>query len=191
MSGASENDYELIREVVVTGRKAGWGPKEWAKLAENEELMRSLLPAIRGKAEVAVIINCSKEPFVPRGLELAEYSHQLPRRFNGNLIWGRDVVICYNEMIDHISSGFEIVHRLQRQSVLTAHVLDHLLKYPDLIPDHWKRERIYFWGTIYKVPGGSLVVRYLEVTGGGAVSQECSLDSSFGRFPSSACLCDF
>ncbi|MEZ4200535.1 MAG: hypothetical protein R3B69_03025 [Candidatus Paceibacterota bacterium] len=56
MSSASEfgKDFGLVSEAVVTGRKAGWGHDVWKKLAHDENLMRTLLPAIQGRAEVTI-----------------------------------------------------------------------------------------------------------------------------------------
>lgn len=54
MSSASEfgKDFGLISEAVVTGRKAGIGQAEWAKLAHDKGLWDAILPAIQGRAEV-------------------------------------------------------------------------------------------------------------------------------------------
>lgn len=57
--------------------------------------------------------------------------------------------------------------------VLNACVLDYLLAHPEIIPEDWKFDEngntryVYFWGTVYRDPGGNLCVRYL-CWGGGA-----------------------
>jgi len=54
MSSASEfgKDHGLIHEAVVTGRKAGWGADEWAKLAHHEGLMRDVRKVLLGTAAI-------------------------------------------------------------------------------------------------------------------------------------------
>jgi hypothetical protein len=54
-SGVSEKfgtDLGLIHEVVVTGRNAGWGKEEWAKLAHNPALMREIASVLDGTASI-------------------------------------------------------------------------------------------------------------------------------------------
>lgn len=51
-SASFGKDIGLVHEAIVTGRKAGWGQEEWAKLAHDEALMRSLLPVIHGRGVV-------------------------------------------------------------------------------------------------------------------------------------------
>ncbi|MEZ4103803.1 MAG: hypothetical protein R3B60_00770 [Candidatus Paceibacterota bacterium] len=64
MSSASEfgKDFGLIHEVVVTGRKAGAGQAEWAKLA-HEDMWYKILPVLQGRAEVT-IKSCLTAPTV-------------------------------------------------------------------------------------------------------------------------------
>jgi hypothetical protein len=63
--------------------------------------------------------------------------------------------------------GNKLRKQLAGKPVLNANVLDYLLKNPQLIPDDWKKDGsgntcyIFFWGTIYRVSGGYLFVRYL------------------------------
>lgn len=76
MSGVSEfgKDLGLLHEVVVTGRKAGWGPSEWAKLAHDGDLMASLLLVLQGRAEVVVRSRLT----TPTVIKLPE--HRKPQR---------------------------------------------------------------------------------------------------------------
>ena len=57
--------------------------------------------------------------------------------------------------------GNELRKKLRDKPVLNANVLDHLLAHPETIPEEWKGEYIFFWGTISRSSGGSLCVRYL------------------------------
>ncbi len=57
--------------------------------------------------------------------------------------------------------GHELRKRLKSKQVLNACILDTLLKYPELIPEDWKKGRTYFWGTIFQGPRRLLCVEYL------------------------------
>lgn len=90
MSSASEfgRDHGLIHEVVVTGRKAGWTAKEWAKLAHDENLMGRLREVFIGEADIRRKDYARdvfpEYPFVgiPRGAKLArKLRFYVARRF--------------------------------------------------------------------------------------------------------------
>ena len=53
-SGVSNFGKELgvVHEVLITGRKAGWGKEQWAKFAHDEPLMRSVALVIAGRATI-------------------------------------------------------------------------------------------------------------------------------------------
>lgn len=57
--------------------------------------------------------------------------------------------------------GTELHKELADKNVLNATVLDWLLEHPDQIPESWKGQYVYFWGTIYRNSDDNLYVRYL------------------------------
>ena len=77
MSSASDfgRDHGLILEVVITGRKAGWGPEEWAKLANNESLMREVRKVLLGTASI-------QSPVQAQPAVEAELNVKKPARLN-------------------------------------------------------------------------------------------------------------
>jgi len=77
MRSASDfgRDHGLILEAVITGRKAGWGPDEWAKLANNESLMREVRKVLLGTASIQSLV-----PAQPT--EDAELNVKKPARLN-------------------------------------------------------------------------------------------------------------
>ena len=79
MSSASEfgKDHGLIHEAVVTGRKAGWGADEWAKLAHNEGLMLDIRGVLLGTASIQPLAPTEsvEEPKIePTVIELGEFT---------------------------------------------------------------------------------------------------------------------
>ena len=64
----------------------------------------------------------------------------------------------------HIT-GYDLKKELKDKKVLSANVLDYLLKHAKRIPSEWKDKKIYFWGTIYQNSCHDTYVRYLFWTG--------------------------
>ena len=78
MSSASDfgKDHGLIHEAVVTGREAGWGRDEWAKLAHNRDLMRDFRKVLLGTAAIQDLPPAKpvEEPKIePTIIELGEF----------------------------------------------------------------------------------------------------------------------
>ena len=163
MSSASDfcRDNGLIHEAVVTGRKAGWGAEEWAKLAHDEEMIRNFRKVLLGHAVITVpehLIDCDADPFTPDGWKVEEH------RKGAQFKWDVSKVSLYlSEPQKRGKSirGNKLRDELKDQSVYNANVLDYLLKNPHLIPEEWKGKYVFFWGTIYRHSDGSLFVRYL------------------------------
>ena len=61
--------------------------------------------------------------------------------------------------------GTILAERLKEKSLNSA-ALDYLLEHPELIPEAWKIQTVFFWGTIYCRSQKSLYVRYLCWGGG-------------------------
>lgn len=172
MSGASEfgKDNGLIHETVVTGRKAGWDRDVWSKLAENEELMRTLLSVIRGQARVEVlthVVDCSLPAKKVRGLTPLPDSEQITSRFMGQLTLTPEAIGLHLDpgQKDGVVVGNELRKLLEGQKVKPANLLDYYLEHQALIPEAWKEKVVFFWGTIYRDSDGSLCVRCLRWDG--------------------------
>ncbi|MEK7767713.1 MAG: hypothetical protein AAB368_15905 [bacterium] len=170
MSGASEfgKDLGVVHEAVVTGRKAGWGREEWAKLAHDEVLMRSLLLVINGNGEatnemITHVIDCSVQPMIPTGWQINP-KDQIASRFQGELVWSLEKIRLHLDPAqegDGVLKGNALKKKLKGQPVLPANVLDWLLQHPAFIPSDWRGKAIFFWGTVYRGSGGDLCVRCL------------------------------
>ena len=115
---------------------------------------------LRGEVGVVTnhIINLDSKPFVPNGWKVEEH------RQGGQFAWNPTKVSLHLEPEQQngkVIVGNELRKVLKDQSVLNANALDYLLANPELIPEEWKGRAVFFWGTIYRVSGGSLCVRYL------------------------------
>jgi hypothetical protein len=59
----------------------------------------------------------------------------------------------------------EVLAKCLKEKALNGNHLDYLLKHTELIPDEWKANWVYFWGTIYRNAGGGIFVRCLDWDG--------------------------
>lgn len=173
MSSASNDfgrDHGLIHEAIVTGRKAGWGAEEWAKLAHSEKIMRQIVRVLRGQAAITdleCLIDCDALPFVPEGWKVVE--HQKGGPFN----WDASQVVLHlddDQKSGKVVEGSKLLAKLAKAikqgDLLNANVLDFLLANPHLIPEEWKGKAVFFWGTVYRDRSGDLCVRCLFWHGG-------------------------
>lgn len=168
ISSASDfgRDHGLIHEVILTGRKAGWGHAEWARLAHNEELMRQFGDVLRDRALVQPYEHCIDTDAPPfcgfaPSLKVSVTEH----RGHGKFVWDATRVGLYlTEGQKKKCSLDEATMRasLSTQKVLNAAVLDYLLTHKYLIPESWKGNEVYFWGTIFDDGNGERFVRYIS-----------------------------
>jgi hypothetical protein len=105
------------------------------------------------------VIDCDAYPFLPDGWKVEEHQK------SGQLEWDPAKVALYlspKQQNGKVIEGHKLRKELKGKPVLNANVLDFLLAHPELIPDEWKGETVFFWGTIYRGSGGALYVRCLS-----------------------------
>jgi hypothetical protein len=160
MAKSNEFALTLMSEVVITGAKAGWESKDFSDLAQSEEKMKLVLGVLRGTHEIKGIehvIDCDAAPFIPSGWKVEEHQK------GGNIKFDASKVELYLSKKQKSGSieGNKLREELKGKKVLNANVMDYLLANPKAIPEEWKGEYIFFWGTIYRYSDGCLCVRYL------------------------------
>jgi len=107
--------------------------------------------------ETKPVIDCDVDPFIPKGWAVAVEEHQSC----GQLVWDTTKIKLHlsdNQKTGNDFDGHHLRQELSGLPVLNACVLDYLLDHQNLIPEEWKGEVVYFWGTIYRVLDNSLVV---------------------------------
>lgn len=182
---AAHQDTELkldvgqANEIKLAARRNGWSGTDLKRLCEGDMLGR-LLPVVRGHAEVKPIdhvINCDIDPFVPEDWRVERH------RNSGLMRWEPKKVKLHlspNQQGGNVIVGNKLrVELANILLVLNANVLDYLLKNPHLIPEEWKGQVIFFWGTIYCGDDGLLYVRNLFWSGGRWCSSNRCLDSDW------------
>jgi len=100
-----------------------------------------------------IIIDCTAEVFIPKGYCLDQ--NQLGDR---QYEFRPDKVFLYrpNKKMHDVFSLWE---KTKGRPVLNANVLDYLLSHQEIIPEDWKKKRIFFFGTIYGGPNREYFVR--------------------------------
>ncbi|MEK7546487.1 MAG: hypothetical protein AAB554_05495 [Patescibacteria group bacterium] len=108
----------------------------------------------------SLIVDLDADPFVPDAFSVLEHKKGgqfafVPAKITLFLSEGQK---GYKRI-----EGRKLREELKAQPVYNANLLDWYLRKENqhLIPEAWKGKYLYFWGTIYRLPGGRLYVRCL------------------------------
>lgn len=123
---------------------------------------------LNGTAKVVIeivkhIIDLNAAPYIPKNWKVESHKK------GGQLEWTLEKVQLYlsaEQQGEKYIEGNNLRKDLEAQPIYNANLLDYLLAHPELIPEEWKGKCIFFWGTIYRISGGGLYVRYLCCLGG-------------------------
>jgi len=157
---------EICKQFISLGEKA-LGRMLQRMNYISELLSRTVLPPMDEFREflnkTAQIIDCNAKPFIPEGWKVEKHIKGGKWEWNPNKI---QLYLLDEQKNGKSINGNKLRKELEGQPVLNANVLDWLLAHPEFIPEEWKGEYIFFWGTIYRYADGYLVVRYLHCFGG-------------------------
>lgn len=164
------NDFTLgvgqAHELDLAMKRAGGWNGALVKALSTGNRLTDVRDVLLGRAEIRPIenlIDCDVEPACPEG-------YTVEHKGGGNLKWEEWRVDLYRSQYqttgDYHIQGHDLRKELEGKPVLNACVLDFLLANPALIPSHWKAERLFFWGSVYRRithhrRGGTLYIRYL------------------------------
>jgi hypothetical protein len=134
---------------------------------------------VAGLKNTPQIVDCDTNPFIPEGWKIEEHQK------SGPLTWdsAKQAIALYRsgrQQNGHMIGGNELRNELKGQPVLNANVLYFLLAHVHLIPESWKGQYVFFWGTIYRHSDGNLYVFYLCKGGSGWRWGYCWLDDDWG-----------
>ncbi len=139
---------------------AGFTPDEVTKL-RNFPRLKDFRSVINGHSQIVSVkhvIDCDANPYVPNGLEVESHKK------DGQFEWDPKKVKFYlseYQQGDKYIEGNKLRKELENKPVLNANVLDYLLKHPEIIPESWKDNVIFFWGTVYSYSDDRLYIRGL------------------------------
>lgn len=158
-------DVDQAGELKAAFRRGNWTNAEIKKLCEGS-ILADIRNVLLGHAEIKLaehVINCDADPFVPSGWKVEEHQK------GGSFKWDPKQVQLYlspNQQNGKYIEGNKLRKELADKPVLNANVLDYLLAHPPLIPEEWKGEYSFFWGTVYHDSLGGFYVRSLCWRGG-------------------------
>ena len=159
----TEFNHGAVHEFLVTFAAEGGTETDLTKLTKSKKKCGQVLQFLHGSCEIRpkrLLINLSADPFCPKDLTVEEHIKAKPWKFDAKQ------VELYLDPAQSGGSilGHDLCKALKGEPVLNANVLDWLLleENQHLIPEEWKGKGIFFWGTIYCVRDGSLVVRCLR-----------------------------
>lgn len=110
------------------------------------------------------LINCDTDPFCPDGWTVEEHRKGGQLNFDSAKI---RLHLSSGQMNGRRIEGNKLRKELAKMPVMNANVLDCWLAHPELIQKSLKVDEngnpryICFWGTIYRLSGGILCVRFL------------------------------
>jgi hypothetical protein len=144
----------LSRRLVEVLRRVDEGTVPLAQAMDGVQVL------IEDKKLAPNIIDCDANPFVPFAWRV--YSHN-----RGGRIEYDSTKVKLRDLCGNTNGGKDLLARVAEElaaneSAVNANVLDHLLAYPELIPDEWRNmEQVAFMGTVYLKWGFRLCVRSL------------------------------
>lgn len=153
--------YKQVNEFLLSLESAGWSKADIDAVTKSKTMREMFLAVIRGQAHVgnvSHVIDCDAKPFEPSGLTVVEHAP------GGKIIWDSskiDLRLEDGQKGGKCIEGNKLRKLLKSKRVLNANVLDYLLAHSELIPESWKGNAVFFWGTIYRNADGNQCVRYL------------------------------
>lgn len=156
----------LAHKLGTAFNRNGWTLGEVDKLCEGN-ILGQFREVQLGHASITVIehlIDLDANPLVPSGWKRAE-EHQKGGQFK----WDAAKVNLYlskKQEGGNYIVGTKLREELKGKLVYNANLLDYLFAHPHLIPEEWKGQHVFFWGTIYRDSDGVLCVRCLGWGGG-------------------------
>ncbi|MCX6795300.1 MAG: hypothetical protein NT165_01015 [Candidatus Falkowbacteria bacterium] len=98
-------------------------------------------------------VDLCARPFAPEWWSVEEHQQQG--------FWEFNLAKISLYVSEKISSWDDLRKELLGKPAFNANLLDHLLVYKELIPETWKKIKVFFWGTVYRFFGSDLRVRFL------------------------------
>ncbi len=158
---------ELAHEFALMAMRAGWEVKDFTDLVDDEKLLTDLLEVKRGEVKIArpdyfCLVDLDVDPELIETAVVEEHRKggivRLELSGDDLLVNGTKIdLLLTQKQKDGLSTNGDEVHKeLLEKSILNMNLYNHLLKYPQLIPDSWEKDengnarQIVFWGTTYR-----------------------------------------
>lgn len=112
-------------------------------------------------AEHAAVVDLGAEPSLPEGWAVEEHVKGGRFAFDASKV---ALAFSVTQESGEWIEGHALRSELVGRGAFNANLLDWLLRPENRhrIPDAWKATYVFFWGTVYRCPDGSLRVRHLR-----------------------------
>lgn len=144
--------FQMQDRIIRDGQRAGRNFRRFLELGAEVEVV---VPGHH-------VIDC-RQASMPREWREAGWKVEWHRNL-GRQIFTPDAVrlhLAEEQKDGRVIRGDKLRKILEAEPVLTDNWLDFLLANPEFVSDSWKGKAVFFWGTGYRDPDGSLYVRYL------------------------------
>ncbi len=173
-------DVGQANELKLAFRRANYTNDDIKRLCEGN-VLADVRNVLRGHSSITVVehvIDCDVDPFVPDGWKVEEHQK------GGSFQWDASKVklwLASGQKNGSVLDGNKLIKDVAKKVPFNANVLDYLLANPHLIPEEWKGNRVFFWGTVYRNTNYFVCVRCLIYKDGKWGSRGCWYGSEFGE----------
>jgi hypothetical protein len=101
------------------------------------------------------IVDLDIDPRTPEGWSIEEHKKGGQFKYDPTKV---ELYLDEDQKNGSNIEGNKLRKNLANQNVFNANLLDFLLKNPQLIPESWKGNAIFFWGTVYRDAVGNLCI---------------------------------
>jgi hypothetical protein len=124
---------------------------------DPEGLSRLLQRAIEGRWYENYLVDLDADPFISKDLKVESHTKGGKIPFNPNMV---DLYLSDEQKKGSIQ-GNDLCKKIETKNPYNANMLDFYLAHRELIPESWKGQYVFFFGTVYRLANGDLCVRCL------------------------------
>jgi hypothetical protein len=143
-------DGDVIQRLVLDPVGTGERGTEWLMNSANMQMIGDYN------------VDLDAPAFVPDGWEAKSHIKGGRFKFDPKLVG----LYCSDQQKAGRIHGDKLYELLKDKDCFNANLLDFYLAHPELIPESWKGESVFFWGTTYSCARGHLYIRYLHWNNG-------------------------
>jgi hypothetical protein len=150
----------IVTDLCAKVREAGGTDDDIHRLVtpDGQKILTNMARLVVEARKNDLLVDLDADPFCPNGWTVVGHKKGGKRKFDRNAI---GLYLADGQKNGGSMVGNDLRIALADQPVENANQLDWYLDHPDQIPEEWKGRVIFFWGTIYQLPGGELYVRCL------------------------------
>jgi hypothetical protein len=159
MSNELMLDVGQANELKMAFRREGsWTNEQIKRFCELRGLLSQVLEVLEGRAEIKpmeYVVDLDAAPFIPNGWTVESHKQGGQWKYDATKV---SLYLSEGQKGGKRLVGTKLREELESLPVMNANLLEFYLAHPHLIPEEWKGEYIFFWGTVYRDADGDLYV---------------------------------